>query len=319
MPEKNWREYVKVEDVLIIGSGPAGLTAALYCARADRAPLVLEGNQPGGQLTTTTEVENYPGCREGISGFDLIQDMHKQAEHFGASFRFGSVVSAALKGALKSVKLDDGETIEAKTIIIATGASARYLGIPSEKRFMGKGVSGCATCDGAFYRAKKVAVVGGGDTAMEDALYLARLCDKVTVIHRRDEFRASRIMADRVERDAKIEIVWNTVVDEVLGNDDEGVTGVRLRNVLDNQASERAVSGLFVAIGHTPNTKPFAGALDLDERGFIRNLPGTASTGLEGVFAAGDVQDPVYRQAVTAAGSGCMAALEVERYFAEHE
>jgi thioredoxin reductase (NADPH) len=304
-----------METVVIAGSGPAGLSAALYTARANLAPVVIEGMQPGGQLTTTTEVENYPGFDDSLDGSALVTRMRAQAERFGARYIMDELTTADLSGQPLRLTLAGGDTLETQTLIIATGATARYLGLPSEQRLIGKGVSGCATCDGAFYRGQKVAVVGGGDTAMEDALFLARLVEHVTVIHRRDALRASRIMGERVMANPKIDIAWDSVVDEVLGED--GVTGVRLRNVKTGALTELDVTGLFVAIGHDPNTAVFGDQLEKDDQGFL--VTANTRTGIPGVFAAGDVQDPLYKQAVTAAGSGCMAALEVERYLATLE
>jgi thioredoxin reductase (NADPH) len=301
-----------MEDIVIIGTGPAGLTAAVYSARANLNPLVIEGFQPGGQLTTTTDIENYPGFPEGISGTELMDLTRKQAERFGARFKTGEVVSSRLTCLPHSITLSDGEKIEAKTIIIATGASAQYLGLESEQKLIGRGVSGCATCDGAFYRDVPVAVVGGGDTAMEDALFMTHFASKVTVIHRRDQFRASKIMVDRLMAHPKIEVLWDTVIVEVLDVSKNEVTGLKLRNVKTNAVSELKVSGLFVAIGHKPNTKAFAGQLDTDHAGYL--VAKNTFTNIDGVYAAGDVQDSVYRQAITAAGTGCMAALEVERF-----
>lgn len=306
-----------MENLVIIGTGPAGYTAAIYAARANLNPLVIDGFQPGGQLTSTTEIENFPGFPEGIDGTTLVMQMRQQAERFGTRFRDGEVTEACLTCLPHSITLSDGEKIEAKTIIIATGASARYLGIESEQKLIGRGVSGCATCDGAFYKDVPVAVVGGGDTALEDALFLTHFASKVTVLHRRDQFRASKIMADRVLTHPKIEVMWNTVVEEVLDVSKNEVTGLKIRNVKTDDISELAVNGLFVAIGHTPNTKPFAGQLDTDHAGYL--ITKNTRTNIDGVFAAGDVQDPVYRQAVTAAGSGCMASLEAERYLASME
>jgi thioredoxin reductase (NADPH) len=306
-----------LENIVIIGTGPAGLTAAVYTARANLNPLVIEGFQPGGQLTTTSEVENFPGFPEGISGSELMDITRKQAERFGARFKSGEVVSACLTCLPHTITLSDGEKIEAKTIIIATGASAQYLGIESEQKLIGRGVSGCATCDGAFYRDVPVAVVGGGDTAMEDALFLTHFASKVTVIHRRDQFRASKIMVDRLLAHPKIEVIWDSVVEEVLDVAKNEVTGLKLRNLKTNVVSELKVSGLFVAIGHKPNTKAFAGQLDTDHAGYL--VTRNTRTNIDGVFAAGDVQDSVYRQAITAAGSGCAAALEAERYLGSME
>lgn len=301
-----------MEKIIIIGTGPAGLTAALYCARAGLNPLVIEGIQPGGQLITTTDVENYPGFPEGITGPELVQKMREQAERFGTRYINGEVVKADFSGLPRKIELADGKQLESTVVIIATGASAMYLGIKSEQALIGKGVSGCATCDGAFYRNESVAVIGGGDTAMEDALFLTRFASKVTVIHRRDQFRASKIMSDRVKNHEKIEIMWDTVVEEVLGTEKNAVTGLRLKNVKTEEVSELTVTGVFVAIGHKPNVEPFKGQIDLDDKGFI--LAKNTRTNIEGVFACGDVQDPVFKQAVTAAGSGCMAAIAAERY-----
>ena len=306
-----------MENIVIIGTGPAGLTAAVYTARANLNPLVIEGFQPGGQLTTTSEVENFPGFPEGISGSELMDLTRKQAERFGARFKSGEVVSACLTCLPHTITLSDGERIEAKTIIIATGASAQYLGIESEKKLIGRGVSGCATCDGALYRDVPVAVIGGGDTAMEDALFLTRFASKVTVIHRREEFRASKIMADRVKSHPKIEVRWNSVVEEVLDVSRNEVTGIRLKNVKTGVVDTLPIAALFVAIGHEPNTKVFRGVLDADEQGYL--VTDNTRTKITGVFAAGDVQDRAYRQAVTAAGSGCIAALEAERYIGRLE
>jgi thioredoxin reductase (NADPH) len=301
-----------MENIVIIGTGPAGLTAAIYCARANLKPLVIEGLQPGGQLTTTTEVENFPGFPEGIDGTTLVMKMREQAERFGTRFQSGEVTTVDFSRRPLSLTVDGEKKIEATVVIVATGARARYLGIASEKTLIGRGVSGCATCDGALYRDVPVAVVGGGDTAMEDALFLTRFASRVTLIHRRHEFRASKIMVDRVVAHPKIEIVWDSVVEEVLDVSRQEVTGLRLKNVKTGALSEIKVGGLFVAIGHEPNTKPFKGVLNMNEQGYL--LTDNTRTQIEGVFAAGDVQDAVYRQAATAAGSGCMAALEAERY-----
>lgn len=307
----------KIEQTIIIGSGPAGLTAALYAARANMDPVVYEGIQPGGQLTTTTEVENFPGFPEAIGGFELIDLMHKQAERFGTRFVMDEITGCDFSKQPFSLKTRSGETVTTRSVIIATGASARYLGIESEQKLIGKGVSGCATCDGAFFREQDVAVVGGGDTAMEDALFLTRLCRSVTIIHRRDTFRASKIMAERVLRNARIKVIWDSVVDEVLDVAAGNVTGLRLRSTKDNSLSDISVSGLFLAIGHTPNTAAFAGQIKCNEAGFI--IADHTRTSVPGVFAAGDVQDPTYKQAVTAAGSGCEAALNVERYLEQDQ
>ena len=301
-----------MEKVLILGTGAAGLTAAIYAGRANLNPIVVEGLQPGGQLTTTTEVENYPGFSKGIMGPELMEEMRKQAARFETRFLSASVVSADFKGRPLKVSLDDGSTREALAVIIATGASAKYLGLESEQKLIGRGVSACATCDGAFFRNVPVAVAGGGDTAMEESLFLTRFASRVYVIHRRDQFRASKIMADRVIKHPKIEVIWNSVVEEVFDVVKNEVTGARLKNVKTGETSELSVKALFTAIGHQPNTEPFKGQIDMDAVGYIQ--AGNTRTNVPGVFAAGDVQDPVYRQAITAAGSGCMAALEVQRY-----
>jgi thioredoxin reductase (NADPH) len=305
---------MNMENVIIIGSGPAGLTAAIYAARANLSPVVIDGMQPGGQLTQTTDVENFPGFEKPVSGFELTSAMRRQAERFGVRFMMDAVASCDLRAEPKQLTLMMGGVLEARAVIIATGASARYLGLPSEQQLLGRGVSACATCDGAFFKGQRVAVVGGGDTAMEDALYLSRMTEHVTLIHRRDAFRASKIMADRVLATPNIEVVWDTVVDDVLDPAKGEVTGLRLRNVKTGAVSERAVQGLFVAIGHTPNTAPFAGQVDLDGEGYI--VTRQTRTSAAGVFAAGDVQDRHFKQAVTAAGSGCVAALQAERYLA---
>jgi thioredoxin reductase (NADPH) len=306
-----------MEKLVILGAGPAGLTAAIYTARANLKPLVVEGMQPGGQLTTTTDVENFPGFPDGIDGTELTAKLREQAERFGAHFQWGEAVGVDFSGRPLKVTLDDGGTVASQAVIIATGARAKYLGIESEEKLIGRGVSGCATCDGALYRNLPVAVAGGGDTAMEDALFLTRFASRVTVIHRRNEFRASKIMADRVKTHPKIEIAWDTVVEEVQDVERNEVTGLRLKNVKTGAVSELSVAALFVAIGHEPNTRPFKGHLDMNEQGYL--LTDNTRTKVEGVFAAGDVQDWVYRQAVTAAGSGCMAALEAERYLGRLE
>jgi thioredoxin reductase (NADPH) len=299
-----------IHQVVILGSGCAGNTAAIYSARAGLKPLVLMGKEPGGQLSITSEVENFPGFPEGVLGPKLVEDMKQQAERFGAEFRLGTVVEADLSKRPFRLSVD-GEWIETQTLIVATGASARWLGVKGEQGLIGKGVSSCATCDGFFYRGKKIMVVGGGDSAMEEANFLTRFSD-VTLVHRREEFRASKIMVDRVKANPKITMVLNTVVDEVIANEQGVVWKVRLHNLKTNEMSEQEVDGFFVAIGHIPNTKPFAGQLNLDEEGYIVSNGG-ARTNIHGVFHAGDVQDKVYRQAVTAAGAGCMAAIEAER------
>lgn len=306
-----------MEKVVIAGTGPAGLTAAVYLARAKLSPLVLEGLQPGGQLTTTTDVENFPGFPEGIDGTTLVMKMREQAEHFGARFQRGEIVDIDVTSQFPQVTMDDGQKMTTMTLIIATGAKARYLGLASEQKLIGRGVSGCATCDGALYRDVPIAVVGGGDTAMEDSLFLTRFASKVTVIHRREEFRASKIMADRVINHPNIEVRWNTVVEEVLDVTRNEVTGIRLRNLKTGVVDTVPISALFVAIGHEPNTKVFHGKLETNEQGYL--LTDRTKTKVPGVFAAGDVQDPTYRQAVTAAGTGCMAALEAERYIGSIE
>ena len=298
--------------VIILGSGAAGLAAAIYTARADLNPLVIEGLQPGGQLTTTTNVENYPGFPEGIDGTLLMENMKAQAQRFGARVVSGVVARVDFRALPFRVALDSGESFEALTVIVATGATARYLGIESEQKLIGRGVSGCATCDGALYRKVPVAVVGGGDSAMEESIFLTRFASKVYLIHRRDQFRASKIMADRVRENPKIEVVWNSVVTEVLDVQANEVTGLRLKNVKSGEESVLPVKAMFAAIGHQPNTEVFKGHLDMDEKGYL--VTRNTRTNVEGVYAAGDVQDAVYRQAVTAAGSGCMAALEAQRY-----
>lgn len=301
-----------MEKVIILGSGAAGLAAAIYTARADLNPLVIEGLQPGGQLTTTTDVENYPGFPEGIDGTMLMENMKAQAKRFGARVVSGMVSSVEFRQPPFRVTLDDGQVFEARTVIVATGASARYLGLESEQKLLGRGVSGCATCDGALYRKVPVAVVGGGDTAMEEATFLTRFASRVYLIHRRDQFRASKIMADRVLANDKIEVVWNSVVTEVLDVQANEVTGVRVKDVQTGAERVLEVKAMFSAIGHQPNTDVFKGQLDMDGKGYL--VTRNTRTNIEGVFAAGDVQDSAYRQAVTAAGSGCMAALEAQRH-----
>lgn len=301
-----------MENVVILGSGAAGYTAAIYAARANLNPVLVEGTQPGGQLTTTTEVENYPGFPDGVDGFALMDAMRRQAQRFGTRFISATCVATRLTEKPLLVKLDNGETLETRTLIIATGASARYLGLPSEQALIGHGVSACATCDGAFYKNVPVAVVGGGDTAMEEACFLTRFASVVYIIHRRDVFRASEFMQHRALTNPKIRVIWNTVVEEVHDPARKEVTGLRLRNVKTGEISELEVRALFVAIGHTPNVAPFADQLETDSAGYL--ITHHTRTRIEGVFAAGDVADSVYRQAITAAGTGCMAALEAERY-----
>jgi thioredoxin reductase (NADPH) len=299
--------------VIILGSGAAGLTAAIYAARADLEPLVIEGCQPGGQLTITTEVENYPGFAKGIMGPDLMEEFKKQALRFGTEMVFGEVTAVNLKQRPFQVIVGK-ENLTCDSLIVATGATAKLLGIESEKKLMGHGVSACATCDGFFFKDKELAVVGGGDTAMEEATFLTKFADKVTVVHRRDALRASKIMQDRAVKNPKIGFIWDTVVDEVYGDPKAGgVTGVRLKNLKTGKSEDFKTDGLFIAIGHEPNTKLFVGQLDLDPAGYIVTHDGT-KTNVVGVFACGDVQDHVYRQAVTAAGTGCMAAIDTERF-----
>jgi len=298
---------------IIIGTGPAGLTAAIYLARANLNPLVIEGPEPGGQLTTTTEVENFPGFPDGIMGPELMDHMRKQAERFGARFRSGWVNSVELGKRPFKLFLEGGETLEAETLIISTGASAKYLGIPGERENVGRGVSTCATCDGFFFRGKKIVVVGGGDSAMEEANFLTRFASELTLVHRRSELRASKIMQDRARENAKISWSLNRTPLEVVGGE-QGVTGLKVRN---NETGEEEIieaQGVFIAIGHTPNTKFLGGQVATDEHGYIVTKPGSSETSVPGVFACGDVQDTKYRQAITAAGSGCMAALDCEKF-----
>ena len=315
VPEGAAAEKVKC---LVIGSGPAGYTAAIYAARANLSPVMYEGLQPGGQLTTTTEVENYPGYPEGVTGPVMMEDFKKQAERFGTDVRWGLATKVDFSGSVHKVWIDDSKLIEAETVIIATGATAKYLGLDDEKKYAGGGVSACATCDGFFYRGKDVAVVGGGDTAAEEAMYLAGLCRKVYLIVRRDVLRASKVMADRVVKTPNIEVLWKHQTKNLFG--DGVVEGATLVKNLGEPGEEEVkikIDGFFLAIGHTPNSEIFAEYLDLDNVGYIRTTPGTSKTKVPGVFACGDVQDPIYRQAVTAAGTGCMAAIDAERYLSE--
>ncbi len=307
-------ERIKDYKVIVIGSGPAGCTAAIYLSRANLAPLVLEGMQPGGQLTITTDVENYPGFPDGILGPQLMDLMRQQAERFGAIFKMEQVDSVQMAGH-PFVITTDSHIYECEALIIAAGASAMQIGLPSEKALQGFGVSYCATCDGFFFKNKEIVVVGGGDSAMEEATFLTKFASKVTVVHRREELRASKIMQDRARDNPKIRFILDSTVDEVIGTKDGGITSLKLRNLKTNVVTDFATQGLFVAIGHTPNTQPYAGQLELDERGYIcLNHPHSTSTNIQGVFACGDAVDHVYRQAVTAAGTGCMAALDCEKW-----
>ncbi|MFP4471380.1 MAG: thioredoxin-disulfide reductase [Bacteroidales bacterium] len=315
-------ETVEKVDCLIIGSGPAGYTAAIYAARAELHPVMYQGMQPGGQLTITTEVENYPGYPDGVQGPAMMEDMKKQAERFGTDIRWGEIVDVDFSERPFRVKADDGKELLAKTLIISTGASAKWLGLPSEQEYNGYGVSACATCDGYFYKGKVVAVVGGGDTAAEEATYLAKLVKKVYLIHRRDELRASKTMQNRVFKTPNIEMVWDSVPMEIIGEQEgfsKKVTGVIIQNVKTGEQKTLDIDGFFVAIGHKPNSDLFRGKLDMDETGYLLTAHDSTKTNIPGVFAAGDIQDKIYRQAVTAAGTGCMAALEAERFLADQE
>ena len=300
---------------LIIGSGPAGYTAAIYASRANLKPVLYQGIQPGGQLTITTDVENYPGFPGGVQGPELMIHFEKQAQRMGADLRYGLATKVDFSSQPYKVWIDDEKLIEAYSVIIATGASAKWLNLESEQRLNGYGVSACAVCDGFFFRGKEVAIVGAGDTAAEEALYLSKLCTTVHMFIRKEEMRASKIMQDRVKKTENIKIYWNTETDEILG--EKTVDGVRIKNNKTGEQTTVPIKGFFVAIGHDPNSGPFKDWLDMDEAGYIKTIPGTSKTNVEGVFAAGDVQDKIYRQAVTAAGSGCMAALDAERYLSE--
>ncbi|MEP6712728.1 MAG: thioredoxin-disulfide reductase [Ferruginibacter sp.] len=310
--ENNAAEKVKC---LIIGSGPAGYTAAIYAARANLKPLLYQGIQPGGQLTITTEVENYPGYPDGVQGPEMMVQFEKQAARMGTDIRYGLATNVDFSGHPLKVEIDEEKWIEADAVIISTGASAKWLGLPSEEKLNGYGVSACAVCDGFFFKGKEVAIVGAGDTAAEEALYLSKLCTVVHMIVRKEAMRASKVMQDRVLSTANIKIYWNSETDEVLG--DTKVEGVRILNNKTNEKTEIPVSAFFVAIGHEPNSSIFKNWLDMDEAGYVKTVPGTSKTNIPGVFASGDVQDKIYRQAVTAAGSGCMAALDAERYLGE--
>jgi thioredoxin reductase (NADPH) len=314
MPETR---YTKV---LILGSGAAGCTAAVYAARANLKPIMVQGMQPGGQLTITTEVENYPGFAEPIQGPWLMEQMVEQARNVGTEIIDDLIVDVDLSKRPFTCVGDSGDIYAAETVIVATGASAKWLGLDSEQKFSGFGVSACATCDGFFYRERPVAVIGGGNTAVEEALYLTNFASKVTLVHRRDELRAEKIMQDRLFRNEKIDVKWDTVLDEVVGTDNPpGVTGAKLKNIKTGESDDLIVDGVFIAIGHDPNTKVFQGILDMDEEGYLVTAPDSTATNIPGVFAAGDVKDKVYRQAITAAGMGCMAALEAEKFIAARE
>ncbi|HWI91355.1 MAG TPA: thioredoxin-disulfide reductase [Flavisolibacter sp.] len=302
-------------DLLIIGSGPAGYTAAIYASRANLKPVLYQGIQPGGQLTITTEVENYPGFPEGIQGPELMVHFEQQAKRMGADIRYGLATKVDFSSQPYKVEIDEEKWIEANVVIISTGASAKWLNIESEQRLNGYGVSACAVCDGFFFRGKEVAIVGAGDTAAEEALYLSKLCTNVHMFIRRGEMRASKIMQERVANTSNIKMYWNTETDEIMG--EKTVEAVRIKNNKTGEKQEIPIKGFFVAIGHSPNSEIFKGFIDMDEAGYIKTIPGTSKTNIEGVFAAGDVQDKIYRQAVTAAGSGCMAALDAERYLSE--
>jgi thioredoxin reductase (NADPH) len=303
----------EINQVVILGSGPAGLTAALYTARANLSPLLIEGNEPGGQLTITTEVENYPGFEHGIQGPEMMDVFRRQVARFGTRFLSGAVTEVRF-GQQPHELVVEGRVIKADAVIIATGATAKLLGIESEKRLMGYGVSACATCDGAFFKDREAIVVGGGDTAMEEANFLTRFCTRVTVVHRRDTLRASKIMQDRARKNPKISFIWDSAVEEIIGGQKEGVTAAKLKNLKTGKVTEMKTDAVFVAIGHNPNSALFKGLLEMDEVGYLKVKPGSTYTNIDGVFASGDVVDSVYRQAVTAAGTGCMAAIDAERW-----
>jgi thioredoxin reductase (NADPH) len=305
-----------IQKCVIIGSGPAGYTAGIYAARAGMNPVLYTGREPGGQLMITTEVENFPGYPDGVTGPEMMEHLKKQAERFGTVIHTELIAKVDFSGQVKKIWTESGEEVQAYSIVIATGASAKWLGLESEARLTNLGVSACAVCDGFFFRGQEVAVVGGGDTAAEEATYLSKLCPKVHLIVRKGEMRASKVMQDRVANNPKIEIHWHSVTEEILGTD--GVVGARIRNTETNEVKELAVTGFFVAIGHQPNTQIFNGILDMDDAGYLKTVPGTTRTNVAGIFASGDAQDNVYRQAITAAGTGCMAALDAERYLA-HE
>ena len=306
----------EVENLTILGTGPAGLTAAIYSARANLQPLCIEGEQPGGQLTITSDVENYPGFAEPVLGPELMSAFRKQSERFGTRFLTGNIVKVDFSSSPLSLWLADGTHIQTRTVVIATGASAKWLGLPSEARLLGKGVSACATCDGFFFKNTDILVVGGGDTAMEEATFLTRFAKSVTVVHRRDKLRASKIMQEKAEKNPKIGFIWNTGIEEILG--EKAVTGVRLKNLLTDEVVEKPTDGIFIAIGHEPNTAIFREHLKCDPAGYLLTETGSTRTSIPGVFAAGDVADHVYRQAVTAAGTGCMAAMDAERFLEGH-
>ena len=305
-----------MEHLIILGSGIAGCTAAIYAARAELKPLVLSGPEDGGQLTLTTDIENFPGFPEGIGGPELVQNCKKQAERFGARFEFAIANSLKKIAGGFELALSTSKDVQTKSLIIATGASARWLGIPSEEKYKGRGVSTCATCDGAFYKDKEVIIIGGGDSAMEESLFLTKFASKVTIVHRRDELRASKIMQEKVKANSKIEIIWDSVIEEVIGND-KVVTGVKLKNVKTNEITDFKCDGVFLAIGHIPNTKFLANQLEMYEQGYLKATD-WGHTNVPGIFAAGDVADTRFRQAITAAGSGCKAAMEAEKYLAKH-